>query len=106
MQHLAGNLSLNQELDHILTINRWLEQWGDGNPPLTERKVVQVRTIKMTRETVLGLRYTSKFDRDEEHFTRLREEGKAIAATWLDDWQTQGSDFANYPDDARYPEWD
>ena len=64
---------------------------------------MQVRTIKMTRETVWGLRYTSKFDRDCGHLTRLHDEGRAIAAAWLDGWRTRGSDFATYPDDARYP---
>lgn len=103
---LAGNLSLNQELDHILTINRWIEQYGGGNPPLTDRKIVPVRTIKMRRETAWGLRYTSKFDRDERHLTRLREEGTAIAAEWLNEWRSRGSAFAAYPDDARYPKPD
>lgn len=101
---LAGNLSLNQELDHILTINRWLEEYGDSHPPLDNRKVVEVRTIKMTRETAWGLRHSSKFDRSPSHYARLREEGRMIAEQWLTDWRALGKDFASYPDDARYPE--
>lgn len=100
---LAGNISLNQELDHILTINKWIEQFGDSYPPLAERKVVQMRTIKMTRETVWSLRHTSKFDRDAAHLIALRDEGRAIAAAWLKEWRTRGDDFARYPDDVRYP---
>ena len=100
---LAGNLSLNQELDNILTINRWLEEHGGDHPPLDQRKTVTVRTIKMRAETVWGMSYTTKFDRDVSHLTRLRDEGKAIAAEWLKGWRTQGDAFASYPNDARYP---
>jgi NTE family protein len=100
---LAGNLSLNQELDHILTINRWLAQYGDDQPPLDQCKPITVRTIKMRAETVWRMSYTTKFDRDVSHLTRLRDEGKAIAAEWLKEWRTQGEAFASYPDDARYP---
>lgn len=101
---LAGNLSLNQELDHILTVNRWLKEHGDSNPPLNNRKIVEVRTIKMTRETAWGLRHTSKFDRSAAHYAKLRDEGSAIAEQWLNDWRSLGEDFASYPDDARYTE--
>lgn len=101
---LAGNLSLNQELDHIMTVNRWIQAYGDSHPPLDHRKTVQVRTIKMLRETAWGLRHTSKFDRSPGHFTRLREEGKMVAEQWLTDWRALGKDFVSYPDDARYPE--
>ncbi|MGZ8988186.1 MAG: patatin-like phospholipase family protein [Allosphingosinicella sp.] len=101
---LAGNLSLNQELDHILTVNRWLDKYAADNPLLARYKPIVVRTIKMTRETAWGLRHTSKFDRSVEHLARLRQEGREIARQWLSDWRTLGPDFAHYPDDARYPE--
>jgi NTE family protein len=52
---LAGNLSLNQELDHILTMNRWLAGHEMGHPVFRSRKIVAVRTIKMRRETAWGL---------------------------------------------------
>jgi NTE family protein len=101
---LAGNLSLNQELDHILTINRWVKEHGDKHPPLNQRKVVEVRTIKMTRDTAWGLHHTSKYDRSPAHYARLREEGQAVAAQWLKDWRALGENFAVYPYDARYPD--
>lgn len=101
---LAGNLSLNQELDHILTFNRWIEKYETGHPLLDNRKTVAVRTIKMTAETARALQYTSKFDRSAEHLARLREEGEAVAQQWLQDWREQGDVFATYPNDARYPE--
>jgi NTE family protein len=99
---LAGNLSLNQELDHILTINRWIEQHGNAHPPLDSRKVVTVRTIKMSRPTAWNLGHTSKLDRSPGHLARLREEGEEIAQRWLAEWRALGADFASYPDDARY----
>jgi NTE family protein len=101
---LAGNLALNQELDNILNINRWIEQYGNDNPVLSKCKIIEVRTIKMKRETAWGLTHTSKFDRSPEHYARLREEGQTIARQWLTDWRALGKDFASYPDDARYPE--
>ena len=101
---LAGNLSLNQELDHILTINRWIRDYGDAHPPLSECKLVDVRTIKMTEETARRLCLTSKFDRSPGHIAMLRDEGQTVAAEWLRSWRALGRDFAAYPDDARYAE--
>ena len=100
---LAGNLSLNQELDHILTVNKWIGQYGDAYPPLNQFKIVAVRTVKMTRETARRLRLTSKFDRSPGHLAALRHEGETVARQWLQDWRTLGRDFAAYPNDARYP---
>jgi len=99
---LAGNLSLNSELDHIETVNRWLRAYGDEHPPLAGRKEVAVRTVKMRRETAWGLSHVSKFDRDLGHLEALRDEGVAVASSWLADWEAQGDSFASYPEDARY----
>lgn len=101
---LAGNLSLNQELDHILTMNRWIRAYGDAHPPLNNCKYVEVRTIKMRKQTAWELCLSSKFDRSLSHLTRLRDEGQAVAREWLEQWRTEGRDFAAYPDDARYVE--
>ncbi len=101
---LAGNLSLNQELDNITLINRWLNEHGDAHPPLSSRKIIDVRTIKMTRETAWSMRHTSKFDRDPAHLAALRDEGWEVTGKWLADWRAQGRDFIAYPYDARYPE--
>jgi NTE family protein len=100
---LAGNLSLNQELDNILTVNRWIERHGTVHPPLNTRKTVAVRTLKMRRETAWGIGHGSKLDRSAGHMARLRDEGREIAAGWLGDWRRLGSAFDRYPDDARYP---
>jgi len=101
---LAGNLSLNQELDHILSVNTWLEEYGGAHPPLSKCKVIDVRTIKMTQETARRLRHTSKFDRSPGHFEALRNEGRKVAEQWLRDWRALGRDFGTYPSDARYAE--
>jgi NTE family protein len=99
---LAGNLSLNQELDHILTMNRWLARHGDAHPPLDTRKHVEVRTLKMSRETAWGIGHASKLDRGAAHIARMREEGHSIGRAWITDWRRLGPDFERYPDDARY----
>jgi NTE family protein len=99
---LAGNLSLNSELDHIETVNRWLRAYGDEHPPLAGRKQVAVRTIKMRRDTAWGLSHISKFDRDPGHLESLRDEGVEVARSWLEGWAEQGDAFPSYPEDARY----
>ncbi len=101
---LAGNVSLNAELDHILSVNRWLTKYGDRYPPLADRKIVTVRTIKMRRETAWGLPMSTKLDRSRPHLERLYKEGREVAQTWLRDWRIRGANFDSYPDDARYPE--
>ena len=101
---LSGNNSLNQELDHILTVNNWVTDARDKHPFLSERKIVELRTIKMKRETAWGLRLTSKFDRSPQHLEKLRIEGSEVARQWLKDWRARGKDFESYPNDARYPE--
>jgi len=103
---LAGNLSLNAELDHILTVNKWLTRGGADNPVLSNRKVVDIRTLKMRRDTAWGLQLASKFDRSTGHLEKLRLEGREVARQWLADWRVRGKDFTCYPDDARYPEQD
>jgi NTE family protein len=65
-----------------------------------------VRTIKMTRATAWGMKYTSKSDRSPDHLNRLCDEGKTVAREWLANWRELGEQFASYPNDARYPEAD
>ena len=93
---LMGNLSLNKELDFILTINEMIEQFG--SPFANEYKRVTVRTIKMRQETAAELRTSSKFDRSRGFIDRLRREGQEVARDWLARWPDVGC----YPDDAAY----
>lgn len=99
---LAGNLSLNQELDHILTVNRWIDKYGNDAPPLTDRKTVVVRTIKMSRDSAWTLDHASKLDRSPRHLAALRAEGTELTERWLADWRAAGDGFPRYPADARY----
>jgi NTE family protein len=101
---LAGNLSLNQELDSIMKINQWIERYGNKHPPLNSRKIVVIRTLKMTRDTAWSLKHTSKFNRSPDYFATLREEGRTVAEQWLTDWRKLGAAFPQYPHDARYAE--
>lgn len=99
---LAGNLSLNQELENILTVNGWIARHGSEHPPLDAFRTVLVRTIKMERETAWGIGHASKLDRGRAHMHRLRDEGRRIAAAWIARWRAEGAAFDRYPDDARY----
>ncbi len=93
---LMGNLSLNKELDFILTVNGMIARFGGGLA--AEYKQVTVRTIKMKEETAAALRTSSKFDRSRGFIDRLRKEGHAVAQDWLARWPEVG----HYPDDAAY----
>jgi NTE family protein len=80
---LAGNLSLNQELQFIQTVNGWCEAFADFG---CRRKKIVIRTIKMRRSTAERLDLASKFDRSASLVERLRREGEDVAAAWLRDW--------------------
>jgi NTE family protein len=93
---LMGNLSLNKELDFILTVNGMIERYG--GKLAEDYKPVKVRTIKMTQETATELKTSSKFDRSRGFIERLRAEGREVARAWLDRWP----EVDCYPDDAAY----
>jgi NTE family protein len=93
---LMGNLSLNKELDFILTVNDWIAKYGAAFA--NDYKPVTVRTIKMTERTAAQLRYSSKFNRSNEFMNQLRSEGRQVAREWLCQWPNVG----HYPDDAGY----
>ena len=93
---MAGNLSLNKELDFVLTVNDLISTYG--YPVANDYKHVTVRTIKMTEETADKLRYSSKFDRRIAFTDELREEGRKVAREWLNRWPMRES----YPEDAAY----
>jgi NTE family protein len=87
---LMGNLSLHKELDYILRDNA-LKRFGPTD--------VIVRTIKMRKETVDELQFSSKFDRGPDLMRRLRKEGYEVAKEWLANWPNY---VGRYPDDAGY----
>ncbi len=92
---LAGNLSLNKELDFVLTVNDLIRRY---DAIAGEYKPVTVRTIKMTQKTADELRYSSKFDRRIAFTNELRDEGREVAQEWLSRWPMK----ERYPDDAAY----
>jgi NTE family protein len=98
---LMGNLSLNKELDFILTVNAWTRVY-EGENFAKDHKHVTVRTIKMKEKTADELRYSSKFDRSREFMDELRIEGRTVARDWLDGWPEK---TGCYPDDAGYREY-
>jgi NTE family protein len=97
---LMGNLSLNKELDFILTVNAWNKVYR-GEKFARDHKHVTVRTIKMRQKTADELRYSSKFDRSRVFMDQLRIEGRTVARDWLDGWP---NNVGCYPDDAGYHE--
>lgn len=94
---LMGNLSLNKELDFILTVNEWCKTYKDESFG-KDHKPITIRTIKMRKETADALRYSSKFNRGRRFIDRLRVEGQAVAKEWLSQWPQKEC----YPDDAAY----
>ena len=95
---LMGNMSLNKELDFILTVNAWTKDYK-GENFAKDHKHVTVRTIKMKEKTADELRYSSKFDRSRDFMDQLRIEGRTVARDWLDGWPEK---VGCYPDDAGY----
>jgi NTE family protein len=99
---LMGDLSLNKELDFILTVNKWRDdpryssRYGEF---AKDHKHVTLRTIKMEEKTADELRYSSKFNRSRVFLDQLRNEGRAVARDWLDRWP---DDVGCYPEDAAY----
>jgi NTE family protein len=95
---MAGNLSLNKELDFLLTVNDMIATYG--LPVAKDYKPVTVRTIKMTQTTADGLRYSSKFDRSRAFTDQLRNEGILVGRDWLNRWP---NNVGSWPTDAAYP---
>jgi NTE family protein len=77
---LAGNLSLNQEIYFIETVDKWLAQGllnkGD------EYKQIKVRRIELLRE----LHYISKLDRSPAFIQEMMIYGERQAADFLNTW--------------------
>jgi NTE family protein len=99
---LSGNLSLDKELDAILTLRDWLDgKLGkDLAADLKDHfEHVTLRTIKMTKKMAAGLQCASKYDRSQAFVARLRKEGRQVARAWLDQSSKKQDE---YPLDAGY----
>ena len=75
---LSGNLSLNQEIFFIETVNRWVEE---GVLSGTKHEVVEVKRIRMLRE----LDCESKFNRDPKFIQGLMDYGEEQAGKFLEE---------------------
>jgi len=95
---LAGSVSLNQELDFILTVNRWADRYAADRFG-QEHQPVTVRTLKMRAQTAHELHTSSKFNRFPSYINALRREGSEVAQKWLENWPNAVGEF---PDDASY----
>lgn len=102
---LAGNLSLNQELRFIQTINRWLDQLRptiQNNPmdpalaAFANYKPIKIYVIGMHKDKA-GLRVGSKFDRSPEFVTGMRQHGEKRAASFIPLWLSESTHLVEWP---------
>ncbi|MCA9259844.1 MAG: patatin-like phospholipase family protein [Planctomycetales bacterium] len=94
---LAGNLSLNQELDFVCKVNEWLRAGVICN---SNYKPIDVYAIAMPDELSDTLDVASKFDRSGDFIAHLRkagyERGRLFMRLWLNDrrrltkWMSHG----------------
>ncbi|MFV9503574.1 MAG: patatin-like phospholipase family protein [Oscillochloridaceae bacterium umkhey_bin13] len=77
---LAGNLSLNHELDVINKINTWLLEGAIQVPHL---KPITIRQFGMSDELNARLGYVSKLNRDPDFLDQLMRDGEAQAETFV-----------------------
>jgi NTE family protein len=73
---LAGNLSLNQEIDFIETVNKWIDK---NYLPVKKYKKVKIEKIEMDRD----LDMASKLDRNEDFIKEMMDYGEKIAGDFL-----------------------
>lgn len=79
---LSGNLSLNQELEFIKTINKWIESKRISHYKF---KNITLRTIPLD----LDLDYSSKLDRSPDFIQGLIAEGQKVASKFLKELREQ-----------------
>ncbi|HXX09854.1 MAG TPA: hypothetical protein VEJ43_17500, partial [Pseudolabrys sp.] len=96
---LMGNLSLNKELDFIMMVNAWQEEYKNENFG-TNHKLVTVRSIVMDKNVADSLSYSSKFDRSQTFMDKMRHHGQKVAHAWLHKWENNAA--GEYPEDAGY----
>jgi NTE family protein len=87
--HLAGNLSLQHELQIIEIVNMLLQE-GALSDSFRARfgfdmvEPITVRFIRMSQELQEGLDYPSKLSRQPRHIERLLADGESQAHAFLD----------------------
>jgi NTE family protein len=84
---LSGNLSLNQEVEFIETVNRWL---ADGFLSADRFKTIHLHTIPMSPELAFSLNSASKLDRNAALLETLMADGEEQARRFLTTWSGAG----------------
>lgn len=84
---LAGNISLNQEIGFVETVNEWL---AAGHLPESQFSHTAIHRIELGRE----LRFSTKFDRREEFIEDLIALGRERASAFLADRAADTGDTA------------
>ncbi|HEX3035372.1 MAG TPA: patatin-like phospholipase family protein [Thermodesulfobacteriota bacterium] len=74
---ISSHLSLNQEIDFIKTVNKWLKEGSLSNG---KYKHIEVRAIEMNRD----LHYTSKLDRSPSFIQEMMDYGESQAEDFLE----------------------
>jgi NTE family protein len=77
---LAGNLSLNHEVDVITSISRWLRE---GRFQSEQAKPVDIHWIEMSTNLDGQLGYVTKLNRNADFINRLIADGEAQASAFL-----------------------
>ncbi len=110
---LSGNVSLQQEIDSIKTLNKVVKATDElfmAHPEISDSPAAdslrKYKTVKICRIEVdeaklfsnqtSGLDYASKLDRSPSFIRRLVEHGKNQAQSFLDGWP-EGVDYEIYP---------
>lgn len=82
---LGGNLSLNQELRFIETVNRWIDE-GHFRPDIQNKlKPIKIRELAMSEQLSDSLDYSTKLSRDRHLVDKLMTDGETRAAEFLKD---------------------
>jgi NTE family protein len=84
---LAGNLSLNHEVDVITRFSEWLRE---GKLTATSVKPIDVHWIEMSDNLTVRLGYVTKLNRDPSFLNTLIADGEAQAEAFLQAWAEQG----------------
>jgi NTE family protein len=95
---LAGNLSLNQELQFIQKVNQWAVKYPSDFGK--DRKVIDIYTITMSEEKSIDLGVASKFDRTPAFVADMRAHGAERAALFLDRWCSKSMNLKEWPGNA------
>jgi len=81
---LAGNLSLNKQIEFIRFVNRLIKADVLKEELKGKYKTIDIRWIKMNEELADRLDYTSKLERDAEFIKYLMNEGEKQAQQFLE----------------------